>query len=150
MPKPPKKQVNAPESPIQKPALSRTGRPVVSGRKELRNSVKKYAAEIRKKHGLLEPKAARSVCRHLEYLITPRPRKGRPPEARITKAVEMYERKMADGGNWNEIAKQCIPGYSGFRSVYRRREELRRLQSAVYARRGRRGTNKSLTNQTTE
>ena len=39
--------------------------------------------------------------------------------------------------NWHEIARQCIPGYTKFKSEYRRRVELTRLRNAVYSRLGR-------------
>lgn len=154
MAKPPNKPVSTPKSPIQKPAPSRTGRSASSSQKALRDSVTQFATDIREKHGLLDRKAAERICRRLHYLITPPQRKGRPPEQRITEATRMYEsqQRQANGGrvNWNEIAQRCIPGYSGFRSVYHRRTELSKLRSAVYARLGRRDTNKRSTDRKTE
>jgi len=146
MPEPPNKPLSSTESPLQETPLSRTAGSAASGSRALRDSVKRFAAGIQKKHGLLDRKTADRLCRRLRYLITPRPRKGRPPEERITQATEMFERqrRKANGCrvDWNQIAQCCIPGYGRFRSMYRRRAELRKLQNAVYARLGRRDADK--------
>lgn len=138
MPKPPNKPLNGSDSPLHETYVSRTGRSGASEQKELRHSVTEFAAEIRDRHGLLDRKVARKVSRRLEYLITPRPRIGRPPEERITRATKMYERqRLACNGrrvNWKEIGRECIPGYDEFRSDYRRRVELMKLRNAVYSR----------------
>ena len=66
---------------------------------------------------------------------------GRPRDARITRAVELFkaqgrqrnteERTRID---WKAIALECIPGFAKIRSDYCRRAALGNLRNSVYAR----------------
>jgi hypothetical protein len=97
----------------------------------------KYATRIRSR-----PKAfKRRVMNLVRLLLPPIPRKrGRPQKANITRAANEFVRQQNEievgkrqVHNWEAIANTSA-GFRHLRSEYARRAELRKLQTAVYAR----------------
>lgn len=111
-----------------------SGKPQRAGRspKDLARAIRQFGARLRRDFADQIAENAREfkklVVHDLKRSLPPH--SGRPPEASLTKAIELHN----EGLEWKAIYPQCIPGHSQMPPAVRRQAESN-LRGACRSRR---------------
>src|SRR5215471_12600101 len=98
-----------------KPQRQRRREPIP---REIRTEVTQFARSLKKYRGQFTPELKAKILRLLRVLLPPRPRRGRPRDGEISRAMTLlrrFRRKFPQAKsreNWDRVSLTLIPGYA--------------------------------------